>query len=385
MQQDKHIIHMDQDAFFVSVEVRKNSDLIGKPVIIGGSSDRGVVASCSYEARKFGVHSAMPSRMAKQLCPHAVFIRGNMDEYSKASHEITDILKSRVPLIEKASIDEHYIDMTGMDRFHGCMRYAHELRATVIKETGLPISFGLSVNKTVSKMATNECKPNGELNVIKPEVVPFLNPLSIRKIPGLGEKTFIRLSDMGIKKIQTLSMVSPDHMQALLGKNGLSLLQKSKGIDYSPVIPYSEAKSIGTQSTFKSDSIDIEMIGNLLVSMVMDIAFQLREQKKLCACITLTIRYSDFEDVTKQAAIPYTALDSVLIAKAKDLFRQLFQKRKLIRLVGVRLSNLVTGFEQIDLYSQSQEQISLYQALDKIRHRFGSKAISIASTMKLDL
>jgi DNA polymerase-4 len=385
MQQDKHIIQMDQVAFFVSVEVRKNSDLIGKPVIIGGSSDRGVVASCSYEARKFGVHSAMPSRMAKQLCPHAVFIRGNMDEYSKASHEITDILKSRVPLIEKASIDEHYIDMTGMDRFHGCMRYAHELRATVIKETGLPISFGLSVNKTVSKMATNECKPNGELNVIKPEVVPFLNPLSIRKIPGLGEKTFIRLSDMGIKKIQTLSMVSPDHMQALLGKNGLSLLQKSKGIDYSPVIPYSEAKSIGTQSTFKSDSIDIEMIGNLLVSMVMDIAFQLREQKKLCACITLTIRYSDFEDVTKQAAIPYTALDSVLIAKAKDLFRQLFQKRKLIRLVGVRLSNLVTGFEQIDLYSQSQEQISLYQALDKIRHRFGSKAISIASTMKLDL
>ncbi|WP_316795064.1 DNA polymerase IV [Pedobacter agri] len=385
MQQDKHIIHMDQDAFFVSVEVRKNSELIGKPVIIGGSSDRGVVASCSYEARKYGVHSAMPARMAKQLCPHAIFLKGNMDEYSKASHEITDILKDRVPLIEKASIDEHYIDMTGMDRFHGCMKYAHELRATVIKETGLPISFGLSVNKTVSKMATNECKPNGELNIIKPEVVPFLNPLSIRKIPGLGEKTFVKLSDMGIKKIVTLSQVSPDHMQALLGKNGLSLLQKSKGIDYSPVIPYSEAKSIGTQSTFKSDSIDIVMIGNLLTAMVMDIAFLLREQKKLSACITLTIRYSDFEDVTKQAAIPYTALDSVLIAKAKDLFRQLFQKRKLIRLVGVRLSNLVTGYEQIDLYAQSQEQISLYQAMDKIRHRFGSKAISIASTLKLDL
>ncbi|WP_316848934.1 DNA polymerase IV [Pedobacter agri] len=385
MQQDKNIIHMDQDAFFVSVEVRKNPELVGKPVIIGGSSDRGVVASCSYEARKFGVHSAMPSRMAKQLCPHAIFLRGNMDEYSKASHEITDILRERVPLIEKASIDEHYIDMTGMDRFHGCMKYAHELRVRVIKETGLPISFGLSVNKTVSKMATNECKPNGELNIIKPEVVPFLNPLSIRKIPGLGEKTFIKLSDMGIKKIVTLSQVSPDHMQALLGKNGLSLLQKSKGIDYSPVVPYSEAKSIGTQSTFKSDSIDVVMIGNLLTAMVMDIAFQLRDQKKLCACITLTIRYSDFEDVTKQAAIPYTALDSVLIAKAKDLFRQLFQKRKLIRLVGVRLSNLVTGFEQIDLYAQSQEQISLYQALDKIRHRFGSKAISIASSLKLDL
>jgi len=385
MQTDKHIIHMDQDAFFVSVEVRKNPELIGKPVIIGGTSDRGVVASCSYEARKYGVHSAMPARMAKQLCPHAIFLRGNMDEYSQASHEITDILRERVPLIEKASIDEHYIDMTGMDRFYGCMKYAHELRAKVIKETGLPISFGLSVNKTVSKMATNECKPNGELNVEQPRVVPFLNPLSIRKIPGLGEKTFIKLSDMGIKKIYTLSQVSPDHMNALLGKNGLSLLQKSKGIDHSPVVPYSEAKSIGTQSTFKSDSIDITMIGNLLTAMVMDIAFQLREQKKLCACITLTIRYSDFEDVTKQASIPYTALDSVLIAKAKDLFRQLFQKRKLIRLVGVRLSNLVTGFEQIDLYSQSEEQYSLYQALDKIRHRFGSKSISIASTMNIDL
>ncbi|RZM26364.1 MAG: DNA polymerase IV [Pedobacter sp.] len=385
MQKDRHIIHMDQDAFFVSVEVRKNPELVGKPVIIGGSSDRGVVASCSYEARKFGVHSAMPARMAKQLCPHAIFLRGNMDEYSKASHEITDILKERVPLIEKASIDEHYIDMTGMDRFHGCMKYAHELRATVIRETGLPISFGLSVNKTVSKMATNECKPNGELNIEYPGIVPFLNPLSIRKIPGLGEKTFIKLSDMGIKKIETLSLVPPDHMTALLGKNGLSLLQKSKGIDYSPVVPYSEAKSIGTQSTFKSDSIDVVMIGNLLTAMVMDIAFQLRDQKKLCACITLTIRYSDFEDVTKQAAIPYTALDSVLIAKAKDLFRQLFQKRKLIRLVGVRLSNLVTGFEQIDLYSQSEEQYSLYQALDKIRHRFGSGAISIASTMNIEL
>ncbi|MEJ2880451.1 Y-family DNA polymerase [Pedobacter sp. GR22-6] len=223
MSTEKQIIHMDQDAFFVSVEVKKDPSLIGKPVIIGGSSDRGVVASCSYEARKFGVHSAMSSRMAKQLCPHAVFLRGNMDEYSKASHEITAILKERVPLIEKASIDEHYIDMTGMDRFHSTHKYAHELRALVIKETGLPISFGLSVNKTVSKMATNECKPNGELNVAQPEVQPFINPLSIRKIPGLGEKTFVKLSDMGIKKIYTLSQ----HFQRPLGDPGD---RKSDGI-----------------------------------------------------------------------------------------------------------------------------------------------------------
>lgn len=279
MYADKQIIHMDQDAFFVSVEVRKDASLVGKPVIIGGTSDRGVVASCSYEARKFGVHSAMSSRMAKMLCPHAVFIRGNMDEYSKASHEITDILKEKVPLIEKASIDEHYIDMTGMDKFYGTHQYAHELRALVIKETGLPISFGLSVNKTVSKMATNECKPNGELNVKALEVQPFLNPLSIRKIPGLGEKTFIKLSDMGIKKIYTLSQIHPDQMNFLLGKSGLSLLQKARGIDTSPVIPYSEQKSIGTQCTFHADSIDIEMIGNLLIAQVMDIRSSLGKKR----------------------------------------------------------------------------------------------------------
>jgi DNA polymerase-4 len=376
---------MDQDAFFVAVEVRKDPRLAGKPVIIGSASDRGVVASCSYEARTFGVHSAMPSRMAKMLCPHGIWIRGNMDEYSKASHEITEILRDRVPVLEKASIDEHYIDMTGMDRFHGTLKYAHELRQKVISETALPISFGLSVNKTVSKMATNECKPNGELNVERPGVQPFLNPLSIRKIPGLGEKTFVKLSDMGIKRIYTLTQIHPDYMISILGKNGLVLLQKAKGIDFTPVIPYQDQKSISSQATFKADSIDIESINHLLASMVMDLAFELRQKRKLTACITLTIRYSTFEDVTKQSTIPYTSLDSILIRKAKEMFKQLYQKRVLIRLVGVRLSNLVNGFEQIDLYSESQEQYSLCQSLDKIRLRFGPDSIKLASSLDLNL
>lgn len=376
---------MDQDAFFVSVEVRKNASLAGKPIIIGGTSDRGVVASCSYEARKFGVHAAMSSRMARLLCPHAIFIKGNMDAYSEASHQITDILKERVPLIEKASIDEHYIDMTGMDRFHGTFKYAHELRQTVIRETGLPISFGLSVNKTVSKIATNECKPNGEMNVIQEGVREFLDPLSIKKIPGLGEKTFIKLSDMGIKKIYTLTQIHPDQMNMLLGKNGLALLQKAKGIDHSEVIPYQEQKSISTQCTFKADTIDIETIGNLITSMVLGLAFELRQKNKLAACITVTIRYSNFEDVTKQATISYTSLDATLITKAKELFKQLYQKRMLIRLVGIRLSNLVSGFEQINLYSASQEQYNLLQAMDNIRKRYGEKAITLASTLALNL
>jgi len=382
---EKHIIHMDQDAFFVSVEVRKDSSLKGKPIIIGGSSDRGVVASCSYEARKFGVHSAMSSRVAKMLCPHAVFIKGNMDAYTEASLQVTAILKDRVPLIEKASIDEHYIDMTGMDRFHNTLKYAQNLRQLVIKEAGLPISFGLSVNKTVSKICTNECKPNGELNIPQHEVRGFLNPLSIKKIPGLGDKTFIKLSDMGIKRICTLAKIHPEQMHNLLGKNGLSLLQKAQGIDHSPVIPYQEQKSIGTQCTFKSDTIDVETIGNLLSSMVMDLAFELRQKKKLAACITVTIRYSNFEDLSKQITIPYTSLDTVFISKAKELFRQLYQKRMLIRLVGVRLSNLVTGFEQIDLYSASQEEYSLYQAMDKIREKYGQQSIMMASSLKINL
>lgn len=382
---DRQIIHMDQDAFFVSVEVRKNPDLVGKPVIIGSLSDRGVVTSCSYEARKFGVHSAMPARLARRLCPHGIWIRGSMDEYTKASHEITEIIQGEVPLLEKASIDEHYIDMTGMDKHYGTLKCAREIRAKVIKETGLPISFGLSVNKTVSKMATTECKPNGELSVEKGFVQPFLNPLSIRKIPGLGEKTFIKLSDMGIKKIHTLAQVRPEYLMSILGKNGVWLLQKAKGIDESPVIPYHEQKTIGTQCTFKQDSFDVETINHLLISMVMDLAFELRRKKRQAACITVTVRYSTFEEVTRQARIPYTALDGLLIKKTKELFKQIYQKRLLIRLVGVRLSNLVSGFEQIDLYSESEEQYSLCQAMDKMRRRFGPDSIKLASGMNLNL
>lgn len=385
MSKDTHIIHIDQDAFFVSVELLKNSSLIGKPVIIGGSSDRGVVASCSYEARKFGIHSAMPSRMARQLCPHAIFIRGNMDEYSKYSHIVTDILQERVPLLEKASIDEHYIDMTGMDRFYGCMKFAHELRLYVMKETGLPLSFGLSVNKTVSKIATNECKPNGERQVPKDEVQPFLNPLSIKKIPGLGQATYIRLSEMGVRYIYTLAQIPQEQLFKVLGNNGTSLWQKAHGIDNSPVLPYREQKSIGTQSTFENDSIDTGKIKQLLSSMVMDLCFQLRSQQKLAACITVTIRYSNFETHTRQARIPYTSLDSFLISKAKELFDTLYNRRMLIRLVGVKLSQLVSGNEQISLYGASEEQYKLYQAMDRIRNRFGEKAVKLASSIDINL
>ena len=382
---DKQVIHIDLDCFFVAVEVLKNSSLKGLPLAVGGNSDRGVVTSISYEAKKFGIHGGMPTRMAKQLCPQLTIIKGNMDDYSKYSHMVTEIIKDQAPVVEKASIDEHYIDMTGMDKYFGTMKFAKELRGKIINETGLPISLGLSVNKTVSKIATNECKPNGELQVVQTEVQPFLNPLSIKKIPGVGDATFIKLSEMGVRKIHTLVEIPREMMFRIMGQNGITLWQKANGIDNSPVIPYRESKSIGTQSTFEADSINIEMIRNLIAGMVTELAYELRKQRRLTACITVTIRYANFETITQQAKIGYTSLDFFLIRKALELFDKAYDRRMLLRLVGVRLSHLVSGFEQIDLYSTNEERYSLYQAIDKIRNRFGPKAISLASSMKIKL
>ncbi|MEE1885593.1 DNA polymerase IV [Pedobacter flavus] len=377
----KQIIHIDQDAFFVSVEIKKNSSLAGKPIIIGGLSDRGVVASCSYEARKYGVYSAMPSRMAKQLCPHAIFIKGDMADYTNYSQQITELLKERVPVLEKASIDEHYIDMTGMDRFFGSMKFAHELRQSILHQIGLPVSFGLSINKTVSKIATNECKPNGELYVKSHEVQDFLNPLSIKKIPGLGDATYLKLSEMGVRKIFTLSQIPADLIVKVLGKNGFSLWQKANGVDLTPVVPYREQKSIGTQQTFDIDTMDVHHIKEIITGMVTNIAYELRQKQKLTACITVTIRYSNFETVTQQAKIPYTSLDTTLIAKAKELFDKVYNRRMLLRLVGVKLSHLVGGHEQIELYGTAERKYNLYQYMDKVRNKYGISAVQLATTI----
>ena len=277
----RDIVHLDLDTFFVSVERLRNPVLNGRPVIIGGLSDRGVVASCSYEARQFGVSSAMPMKMAKMLCRDAVFIRGDMEMYSRYSHTVTGIIAGRAPLYEKASVDEHYIDITGMDRFFRILKWTKELRAEIIRHTGLPISFGLSVNKTVSKIATGEAKPNGELQVPKDIVRPFLAPLSIRKIPGIGEKTYHLLRSVGVSDIDTLSRIPPEMMERLMGKNGLQLWERANGIDTTPVRPYSESKSVSTETTFDQDTIDIVRMKEILVKMVEKLAFELREQQKL--------------------------------------------------------------------------------------------------------
>ncbi|MDX9941181.1 MAG: DNA polymerase IV [Bacteroidales bacterium] len=369
------IAHLDQDTFFVSVERLHNSSLIGKPVIIGGMGDRGVVASCSYEARQFGVHSAMPMKLARNLCNDAVFIRGDLDSYSKYSNIITQIIAERAPVFEKASIDEHYLDITGMDRFFGCYKWASELRHTIIKETGLPISMGLSMNKTVSKIATGEAKPNGQIRVEQPLLHSFLDPLSIRKIPMIGSKTYYTLRTMGIATIGTLSRIPPEVMENMLGKNGKLIWQRANGIDNSPVQSWSERKSIGTETTFETDTIDIARINDLLVRMCEQQAFRLRKKQQLTGCVTVKIRYANFDTHTLQQSLPYTAFDHILIPVCKELFRRLYTRRMLIRLVGVQFTRLVHGVQQLNMFEETPELISLYQAIDRMRRKHGEEAI----------
>ena len=375
---NRNIAHFDLDSFFVSVERLLNSSLEGKPVIIGGTSDRGVVSSCSYEARQFGVSSAMPMKLARTLCSEAIIIRGDMDQYSKYSKIVTEIISEKAPLCEKASIDEHYLDITGMDKFFGCLKWTKELREKIIKNTGLPISFGLSINKTVSKIATGEAKPNGELQVQGNYIKPFLSPLSIRKIPMIGKKTYHVLRSMGIAKIETLSNIPIEMMERLMGKNGIVIWEKANGIDLTPVKPYSERKSISTERTFETDTTDVAALNDIIVTMVERIAFQLRKKQKLTSCISVKIRYSNFDTHTVQKHIPYTSFDHILIKEAKELFEKLYQRRMLIRLIGFKLSHIVGGNQQLNMFEDTPEMTKLYQAMDTIRLRYGSASVKRA-------
>ncbi len=373
------IVHMDLDAFFVSVECLRNSALKGKPLIIGGSSARGVVASCSYEARRFGVHSAMPVKMALRLCPSAVVLRGDMEAYSRYSHWVTEVIASQAPLFEKTSIDEFYLDLTGMDRYFGCYRWALELRQKIISETGLPISFALSVNKTVSKVGTGEAKPNGSLEVPPGNEKGFLAPLPVGKIPGVGKETRMQLSFMGIRTIRILSEMPPQLLEREFGKPGRQLWLRANGVDPSPVEPFYDQKSMSTERTFTEDTLDMVYIRHLLGSMVDKLAWQLRKDGKLTSCVTIKIRYADFNTYSKQQRVAYTANDKVLLQTAADLFDRLYQRRQLIRLIGVRFSGLVRGYYQMRLFEDTAGEMALLHTMDSLRNRYGHRAVGRAA------
>jgi DNA polymerase-4 len=371
----RSILHIDLDTFFVSVERLINPKLSGIPVIVGGMGDRAVVASCSYEARKYGVHSAMPVKMARLLCPDAVFVRGDMDTYSKYSHLVTDIIAESSPVYEKASIDEHYIDISGMDRYIGTKKWAHQLRQQIYKETGLPLSIGLSINKTVSKIATCLAKPNGEKYVEPCEVIPFLKPLPVKIIPGIGEKTHHLLQLMGISTVGTLQQMPQELLSKVFGQNGITLWKRANGIDFTPVEPYHEQQSMSIERTFEQDTIDIAFIERELVRMVEQLAYELRQNKKLTGCITVKIRYSNFDTCSLQKKISYTVFDHELINEVKVLFHRLYQRRLLIRLIGIKFSHLINGGIQLSLFDNTQKWTRLYAALDEIRNNYGLSSI----------
>ena len=375
---NRAIAHMDLDTFFVSCERLKNADLVGKPLIIGGG-DRGVVASCSYETRYFGVRSAMPIKMALRLCPEAKVIKGDMEMYSNMSHMVTEVIQEKVPVLEKASIDEFYLDLSGMDKFFGCYQWTTEIAEAVKKNTGLPISFALSTNKTVSKIGTGESKPIGKLEIPEQNIKPFLNPLSIKKIPMVGNVTFQLLSRLGVRTIETLSETPVEVLHQLIGKNGEELWKKANGIDESPVLPYSERKSISKENTFSQDTIDINGIKSILSGMVEQLCFQLRQEKWLTSTVVIKIRYSNFDTEIKQYRIPYTSSDHTLLRYALELFDKVYSRRMRIRLIGVKFTGLVHGCHQMNLFEDTEELISLYQTLDKIKMRFGSDSVGRAS------
>lgn len=379
---DRAILHMDLDSFFVSVEQLRDSRLRGKPLIIGGTGGRGVVASCSYEARRYGVHSAMPVKMALRLCPQAIVMRGDMDAYSRASREVTELIAEQAPMYEKASIDEFYLDLTGMDRHFGCFKWSVELRERVMRETGLPISFGLSVNKLVSKIGTGEAKPNGVWRVDRGTEREFLGPLSTVKIPMLGKETYKRLSFMGVRTIRVLSEVPVGLLEREFGKTGRQLWEKAQGIDNRPVVPYSEKKSISRERTFAQDTLSMEEVRTRLAELALGLAYDLRRSGRLCSLVTVKIRYADFNTYTRQRRIPYTSGDRELRAHVTELFDQLYERRQLIRLIGVKYGGLVAGHYQIDLFDDTLGDLSLMQQMDHIRKRFGRHAVAWADTFR---
>ncbi len=366
-----HIAHFDLDAFFVSVERILDPSLVGKALILGGSRERGVVSTCSYEARKYGVRSAMPMARAVALCPHAIVMKGTRGQYSKFSQWVTDIIAAKAPLFEKASIDEFYIDLTGMDRFFDPLQWTIDLREEITEKTGLPISFGLASNKMVAKMATNAAKPNGYLQVLPGAEQAFLAPLPVGDIPGVGEHMLKNLNALGIINISDLAAFPVQLLEKYFGKYGEILARKAIG-EYSGTIHTNhESKSISTEHTFFENTADLSFLEAELVGMTEKIGFELRQDLKMTRCVAVKIRYPDFSTQTKQVAIKSTSYDDEIIRIVKDLFHQLYDGIRPVRLIGVRFSDLTGVSVQTDIFENRVKKASLYAAIDDVKNRFG--------------
>jgi DNA polymerase-4 len=378
MSNQRIIAHFDLDAFFVSVECLNDPSLKGKPLLVGGR-ERGVVAACSYEARKFGIHSAMPMKTALRLCPQAIVTNNSRGEYSKYSRIVTNIIAEKAPLFEKASIDEFYLDLTGMEKYFQPYQWVIDLRQEIIDKTGLPISFALASNKMVAKIGTDAAKPNGYIHIPFGREKEFLAPLTVNKIPGVGDQTYENLKAIGVYTIRDLSEQSPEVLEKRFGKYGLDLWNKAQGIHHGEVTPYYETKSISTESTFEENILDVDRLMTELVHMTERVAYELRQDNKTAGCIAVKIRYPDFETTSKQTTIPYTFYDDELIPKAKELFHKLWRKGLPVRLMGVRLSELTEEAVQTNLFNDAEKKNDLYKAIDDVKNRFGKYSITKAT------
>jgi DNA polymerase IV len=373
------IAHFDLDTFFVSVERLKNPDLTGKPLLVGGSVQRGVVSACSYEARKFGVHSAMPMHQALKLCPTAIVVKGSMKDYSYYSQRVTNIINQNMPTVQKASIDEFYVDMTGMDTFFGCFDYARKVKECITSETGLPVSFALASNKIISKIATNECKPVGEMHVLPGTERVFLSPLPIEKIPMVGDKSALVFKAHGIYTIGDMLQLSSVQLHQLLGKNGINLLNKLFNQQETPVKSASTRKSVSCENTFHQNTSNVGFLKNELVRLVEKVGYELREKRMKTNCVGVKIKYDDFRVVVHQCQIEATSYDHLIMQTAKQLFKQLYMGNRLVRLIGVRLSNLEDAF-QSSLFDIDFNQCKLYKEMDYLKMKHGTRIVNRASS-----
>jgi len=378
----RYIAHFDLDSFFVSVEMLQDPSLLGKAVVVGGSRDRGVVTTCSYEARKFGVRSAMPMRRAMELCPHAIIVKSSYGLYAKYSAWVTTIIAASAPLYEKASIDEFYIDLTGMDTFFNPLEWTIRLRQTIMDETGLPISFGLATNKLVAKIATDEAKPNGYLFVTPGKEKEFLAPLPVEKLGGVGKKSHQTLLALGIYTIGDILKYDGVLLEKALGKWGTQLIRQANGLSDSVVSPHRESKSISAENTFEENTLDVDILLAQLVGQAERVAYELRQEKKYATCVAIKFRNANFETTTRQITIPATIADSDIIKAATDLFTKLYVPGTLVRLLGVRLAGLTDTGAQINLFDNKTEQHALYEAIDSVKNKFGKSVLRKARTIK---
>jgi DNA polymerase-4 len=384
--------HVDMDAFFVSVEELFDPSLKGQPVVVGGRpNERGVVSAASYAARAFGVHSAMPLRTAYKLCPQAIFLDGHPERYRECSHQVYDVLRSFSPLVEMASIDEAYLDMTGTERLHGPpMRAAHRLHQKMKDQTKLNCSVGIAASRLVAKISSDQAKPNGVLWVIAGQEAAFLAPLDVRKVPGVGKVTEKNLHTLGIRKVGDLALLDDAFLEERFGKWGMALAGKSRGLDsggwFDSEIGAGEGpKSISHEHTFNEDTADMAQIEPTLARLCEMVGRRLREHGLHARTIQLKLRYSDFSTITRAHSVSRaTQLDTELFEEVRELFRRNWKAGAAVRLLGVHVSGWADGDQQLDLMDQGRHEKwkQALAAADRMRDRFGESAVSLAAGLR---